>query len=42
MIKSCFSQNHFFIYGGEDISKTVAPICMIVSGKMNYTNMHTM
>ena len=32
----------FFIYGGQDISKTVAPICMIVSSKMNYINMHTM
>ena len=30
----------FFRYGGEDISKTVASICMIFSGKMNYTNMH--
>ena len=33
---------HFFIYGGEDISKTVASVCMIISGKVNYTNMHTM
>ena len=32
-LKSCFSQNHFFIYGGEDISKNVAPVCIIFSGK---------
>ena len=31
--KSCFSQNHF---------SYMPPICMIISGKLNYTNMHTM
>ena len=31
-----------FTYGDEDISKTVATICVIFSGKINYTNMNTM
>ena len=29
-------------YGDEDISKSVATICVIFSGKINYTNMNTM
>ena len=39
--KSCISQNAFF-YGGEDISRTVASVCMVFSGKVDYTIMHIM
>ena len=33
---------HFFICGGEDISRPVASVCMIFSGRVNYTIMHIM